>query len=93
MALTLAQANSLRIKKLLQAAQLSTEELSIKSNLPLSIIDKLLDGKTYEEGADLTYIIKICKGFNINLKTYYDDPLFILDNLEDTRWGKNEIHD
>lgn len=72
------EAIKLRIKELMNNANMSAYQLSYKGGLSPSNISDVLRGKVSEP--TVSTILHICEGANISLKEFFDSELF--DNVE-----------
>lgn len=72
--LILSEAIKLRIDELLVENNISAYQLSYKAGISNSIISDCRRGKVKEP--TLSSIIHICEGFDIELKDFFDSPLF-----------------
>ena len=70
----LSDAINLRISELLKEYKLSVYKLSYRAGISNSIISDCKRGKVKEP--TISSIIHICEGFGIELKEFFDDPLF-----------------
>jgi len=71
-----------RINALCKAKGMSYYTLSYKSTVPLTTLLHIVDGSTRNPG--IFTIIKICDGFNISLKEFFDSDEFVFLQDEDT---------
>lgn len=70
----LSEAIKLRITELLAQNNVSAYKLSYKAGISNSIISDCKRGKVKEP--TISSIIHICEGLNIELKDFFDSPLF-----------------
>ncbi len=70
----LSEAIKFRINELLEENNLTAYKLSYKAGISNSIISDCRRGKVKEP--TLSSIIHICEGLNIQLKDFFDSPLF-----------------
>ena len=72
--MTLSDAINLRISELLKEHNLTVYKLSYRAGISNSIISDCKRGKVKEPS--LSSIVHICEGFNIELKDFFNSPLF-----------------
>ena len=72
--MTLSDAINLRISELLKEYNLTVYKLSYRAGISNSIISDCKRGKVKEPS--LSSIVHICEGFNIELKDFFNSPLF-----------------
>lgn len=70
----LSQALRKRIKNLLKENNMNIWKLYKKTGVPVSTLSYFLNGK--RELINLKTLLHICEGFNIELKEFFNDPLF-----------------
>ncbi|MBQ7045434.1 MAG: helix-turn-helix transcriptional regulator [Clostridia bacterium] len=75
------EAVSLRIKELLEQQNMTQYALFVKSGVPQSTLSTILNC-TFDS-MKLRIIYEICEGFEIDLKTFFDSPLFERENIFD----------
>ena len=75
------EAVSLRIKELLEQQNMTQYALFVKSGEPQSTLSTILNC-TFDS-MKLRIIYEICEGFEIDLKTFFDSPLFERENIFD----------
>lgn len=63
-----------RIKKLLNEYNLTEYALSMQAGIPPSTLNDFFRGKVILPRID--NLLHICEGFNIELKEFFDDPVF-----------------
>jgi len=63
-----------RIKKLLKEHNISSYSLSMLAGIPPSTLNDFFRGKVVLLRLD--NIMHICEGFNMELKDFFDDPVF-----------------
>ncbi len=68
------EAVKLRIEELLKQNNLTAYKLSYRSGMSASILSDCLRGKVKEP--TISSIIHICEGLGIQLKDFFDSPLF-----------------
>ena len=68
------KAVKLRIEELLKQNHLTAYKLSYRSGMSASILSDCLRGKVKEP--TISSIIHICEGLGIQLKDFFDSPLF-----------------
>ncbi len=71
----ISEAIKLRINELLKQNNLSAYKLSYNSGISASILSDCLRGKVKEP--TISSIIHICEGLEIQLKDFFDSPLFL----------------
>ena len=72
--MTLQEAIRIRVLELCEENNLTINGLAVKSKLPQSTVNSLIDG-TSKNPTTLT-ILNICLGINIKLKDFYDSEVF-----------------
>ena len=70
----LPQAVRQRIIDLCKEQNITFNKLATNSGLPYSTVFSIIYGKS--QSPKLSTILHICEGFNIELKTFFDDSLF-----------------
>ena len=70
----LQQAVKLRILKLCESKKITINKLATLSGMNQSTVNSLIDGTS--QNPKLLTIIRICFGFNITLKDFFDDSIF-----------------
>ena len=70
----ISEAVRLRIKELLKQNNLTQYKLSYRSGISASIISDCLRGKVKEP--TISSIIHICEGLDMQLKDFFDSPIF-----------------
>ena len=86
----ISEAIKLRINELLKQNNLSAYKLSYNSGISASILSDCLRGKVKEP--TISSIIHICEGLEIQLKDFFDSPLFLdVEAYERTEKNKNSI--
>lgn len=75
------EAISLRIKELLNERSMTQYALYIKSGVPQSTLSTILNC-TFDS-MKLRIIYEICEGLEIDLKTFFDSPVFERENIFD----------
>ena len=73
------EAIKLRLLKLCKERNLSINKLATLSGINQSTANSLIDGSS--KNPKIITIIRICLGLNIQLKEFFDDPMF--ENIED----------
>lgn len=73
-----------RIKKLLSEYNISEYALSMQAGIPPSTLNDFFRGKVVLPRID--NLLHICEGFNIELKDFFDDPVF-----KDVEFDRNLI--
>ncbi len=74
----LSRAISKRIKKMCKEKNITVNKLASLSYLTQSTVQSLVDGTS--KNPKLLTIIRLCEGFDIKTKDFFDDELF--DNIE-----------
>ena len=75
----LQQAIKYRIIKLCQMQNVTVNGLAMLSGMPQSTVNSLIDGSS--QNPKLLTILRLCLGLNMELKEFFDDPIF--KNLDD----------
>ena len=75
------EAVSLRIKELCKEKGLTQYKLSMKSGVPQSTLSTVK--KCMFPRVKLRIIYEICEGFEMDIKEFFDSPLFDRENLID----------
>jgi transcriptional regulator with XRE-family HTH domain len=70
----LSDAMKIRIKKLADENNLTLYSLAVESGIPTSTLNDFFRGKVGLPRLD--NILHICEGLNIELKDFFDDPVF-----------------
>ena len=70
----LSDAMKIRIKKLADENNLTLYSLAVESGIPTSTLNDFFRGKVGLTRLD--NILHICEGLNIELKDFFDDPIF-----------------
>ena len=71
----ISEAIKLRIEELLEQNNISAYKLSYRSGISASIISDCMRGKVKEP--TISSIIHICEGLDMQLKDFFDSPLFL----------------
>lgn len=72
--MTLSNAVKQRIINLASKRKITLHKFSLESGIPYSTISSFLNGKC--SSITLTTLLHLCEGANIELKDFFDDPLF-----------------
>ena len=72
--MTLSEAMRKRIKNLLKENDMNIWRLYKATGVPAATLSYFMNGK--RELINLKTLLHICEGFNIELKEFFDDPLF-----------------
>ena len=75
----LQQAIKSRSIKLCQMQNVTVNGLAMLSGMPQSTVNSLIDGSS--QNPKLLTILRLCLGLNMELKEFFDDPVF--KNLDD----------
>ena len=75
------EAISKRIAQLLKQKQMTQYKLSMKSGVPQSTLSTIMNC-TFPS-MKMRIIYEICEGFEIEIKDFFDSPLFSRENLMD----------
>lgn len=75
----LQQAIKYRILKLCQKQDITINGLAMLSGMPQSTVNSLIDGSS--QNPKLLTILRLCLGLDMELKEFFDDPVF--KNLDD----------
>lgn len=75
----LQQAIKYLIIKLCQMQNVTVNGLAMLSGMPQSTVNSLIDGSS--QNPKLLTILRLCLGLNMELKEFFDDPVF--KNLDD----------
>lgn len=75
------EAISKRIAQLLKQKQMTQYKLSMKSGVPQSTLSTIMNC-TFPS-MKMRIIYEICEGFEIEIKDFFDSPLFSRENLID----------
>lgn len=78
--MTITEAISQRIKKLMKEKNITQDILEKRSKIKHKVMEDILNAK-YED-IDLDIIYKICKGTGIKLADFFEDELLCWNNLE-----------
>ena len=70
----LQQSVKLRVLKLCKKKNITINKLATLSGMNQSTVNSLVDGTS--KNPKLLTIIRICFGFNITVKEFFDDPVF-----------------
>lgn len=70
----LQQAIKYRIIKLCQMQNVTVNGLAMLSGMPQSTVNSLIDGSS--QNPKLLTILRLCLGLNMELKEFFDDPVF-----------------
>lgn len=68
-----------RVLKLCRENNLTINGLAMLSGMPQSTVNSLIDGTS--QNPKLLTILRLCLGLNMELKEFFDDPIF--KNLDD----------
>lgn len=79
-----------RIKRLMQERGMSVEEFAQKSKLPIEEVKCLLNSPLECKDVDAERLVGVWRAFDMPLYDFFQDPLFDMDNLEDTRQSKDK---
>lgn len=82
----LSEAMVVRIKKLMKINKMKIYDLSISSGIPRCTLSLFLNRKT--KTIRIENLLYICEAFNIELKDFFDDPIF--KNVEAKNWLKKQ---
>lgn len=77
--MTLQEAVKDRVLKLCKQRNITINKLSTLSGMAQSTVNSLVDGRS--ENPKLLTILRICLGLDMELKEFFDDPVF--KDLED----------
>lgn len=72
--MTLSEAMRKRIKKLLRQNDMNIWALCNRTGIPASTLSYFMSGK--RELINLKTLLHVCEGFEIELKEFFDDPIF-----------------
>jgi len=75
------EAISRRIKELCKERNMTQYKLSMKSGVPQSTLSTIMNCSF--PSMKIRIIYEICEGFEINIKDFFDSPLFDRENLID----------
>lgn len=75
------EAVSMRIRQLCQERNMTQYALSMKSGVPQSTLSTIMSC-TFPS-MKLRIIYEICEGFQMDIKEFFDSPLFDRENLTD----------
>ena len=75
------KAISIRIKELCKERNITQYRLSMKSGVPQSTLSTIMSC-TFPS-MKMRIIYEICEGFEIELKEFFNSPVFARENLED----------
>ena len=70
-----------KVSRLMKDRKLCKYRLSVKSAIPKSTVHNILTGIT--KSANLEHILNICWGLDVQLAEFFDDELFLFENLSD----------
>ena len=70
-----------RIKELLKENNMTQYKLYLKSGVPQSTLSTIIN--CMFESMKMRIIYEICEGFEIEIKDFFDSPLFKRENLMD----------
>lgn len=70
----LSEAIKIRIKQLADNNNLTLYSLAVNSGIPTSTLNDFFRGKV--ELPRIDNILHICEGLNLELKDFFDDPIF-----------------
>lgn len=70
----LSEAIKIRIKKLADTNNLTLYSLAVNSGIPTSTLNDFFRGKV--ELPRIDNILHICEGLDMELKEFFDDPIF-----------------
>lgn len=70
----LSEAIKIRIKQLADNSNLTLYSLAVNSGIPTSTLNDFFRGKV--ELPRIDNILHICEGLNLELKDFFDDPIF-----------------
>lgn len=76
--MTIAQASVQRILELCDARGMTINKLSNMSGVTQSTVNDMVNGRTTNAG--IATLQKLCDGFEISIREFFDSPLF--DNIE-----------
>lgn len=76
--MTIAQASVQRILELCDARGMTINKLSNMSGVTQSTVNDIVNGRTANAG--IATLQKLCDGFEISIREFFDSPLF--DNIE-----------
>lgn len=79
----LPEAIKLRIEKILDENDITSYSLSLKAGIPTSTLNDFFRGKSTLPRLDT--LLHLCEAINIELKDFFDDPLF-----KDVEFDKND---
>ncbi len=77
----LSQAVIARIEELLKTNNWSSYKLAMQGAIAPSTLSNIILGKC--KSCNLTTILNICRGFNIELSEFFSSELLLLENLSD----------
>jgi DNA-binding Xre family transcriptional regulator len=80
--MTLSNAVKQRIIDLASRKKITLHKLSLESGIPYSTMSSFLNGKC--TSITLTTLLHVCEGADVELKDFFDDPLFKNLELEST---------
>ena len=84
----LSKAIKYRIEKLLKENDMTSYSLAMSAGIPPSTLNDFLRGKVILPRID--NILHICEGFNIELKDFFDDPIFKNVEFDREKWYINQ---
>lgn len=70
-----------RIRELMKERHWTAYELAKQSGLSTSTLDNLLHERC--KSCNFNTLINICRGFNIQLRDFFSNKLFLFENLND----------
>ncbi len=72
--MTLSNAIRIRIKNILKEQDLNMWKLYKLTGIPMATLSAIMSGK--RDLPTLRTLLHVCEGFNIELKDFFDDPVF-----------------
>lgn len=75
------EAISLRIKELCTQNNITQYQLSMKSGVPQSTLSTIMKCKS--PSMKIRIIYELCEGLEMNIKEFFDSPIFDRENLID----------
>ena len=70
-----------RTRRLLKSRKWTQYKLALRSAIPFSTLSYTLNYKGKSVTSET--LLNICRGFDITLADFFNDPLFNLENIED----------
>ena len=70
-----------RIKQLCKEKGMSYYKLSYRAAIPMTTLIHIMEGDTQNPG--IHAVMKICDGFGMTMKEFFDSPLFEREELEE----------